>query len=127
MVTMGRVRAILAAISLAGFMAAISIHIPAYFGVIIVPQRSVHILLVIGIFPLGYVLQRLGLLQFPSRLNIEPHWVGICTSVLFVLGVLYFVASLFVDLPPGERGHYNYSKIAPLIHLTANQYDHLRL
>lgn len=82
----------------------------------------------LGALVLGYFLWRSGLLQFPGRKDVEPRWARIATSTLLLLGVVLFAALSFVQIPPGELlqvgGH---GAIVPLIHLTAHQYDELRM
>jgi len=106
---------------------AVTIPIAANFGVIAIRQRTAHGVLVIGALVLGYFLWRSGLLQFPGRKDIEPRWARIVTSTLFLLGVISFAASNFVEILPGERSQYGQATITPLIHLTAHQYDELHM
>ena len=113
--------------ALVGFVAAVTMHIPAYFGLITIPQRWVHLVLVIGVVILEFYFLRSGLLSHPFRPNIEPRWARISTAMLFWVGIVYFVASVFVEIRPYERPRYSYGSIAPLIRLTANQYDDLHV
>jgi hypothetical protein len=82
----------------------------------------------LGALVLGFFLWRSGLLQFPGSKDVEPRWARIATSTLFLLGVVSFAASNFIQIPPDERSQVGgHGTIVPLVHLNAHQYDELRM